>query len=265
MNKHYFKKISFLLSVSLLSSMFCGCTREVAMPIIGNSNSNTKTDTSNENSSKKVSKEKVEEKNPSSNIIKETSSVTNESVTVESETTKDSDNENSKNAKDNEGLSVTSLDTDDEANNSKARIFNIEMPNNNNSSKENKIGYIYNILNSNNTYSIEFDEVKLFFGEEANNEYLADGHSDELDSGYYIKNSNEEIKKYTLVKDCVYELCEYEVDPLNSNSENLTSVDFETLKDYISKYQEFYPTRALLFDISLEDNIVTKISMHFTP
>lgn len=274
MKKHYLKKLIFLLSVSLLSSLSLGCAREIPMPIVGDVNtSNPDENTINKNSEttktnaktiNKISGIKTsKEKKNNFNDTKETSSAKNESTT-ESDTPKQINiEETSNNTEENTASSNSrALRTNDESSNT---IFNIKIHNNNLS--ENKIGYIYNISYSNNTYYIEFDDVEMFLGKDAEKEFLADGNSEEaqdIESGYYIKNSNNNLKKYILTENCTYELCKYQIDSSN-NDIDLVSVDFETIKNYILKYQEFYPTRALLFDISIENNTVTKISMHFTP
>ena len=270
MKKHYLKKLIFLFSISLLSISFLGCTREIPMPIIGdieknnldkNSENKTNVETITKNSGIETSKEE----NNNSDGIKETSSVKSESITVESITPRQTNNEEHSDDNSNSENLNTITSTANENDNT---IFNIRIHNNNDKLTEKKIGYIYNIAYSNNTYYLEFDDVEFFSGEEANKESLADGNSEEsqatIESGYYIRNSNNGLKKYTLTEDCTYELCKYQVDSSN-NDIHLVSVDFETLKNYILKYQEFYPTRALLFDINTENNIITKVSMHFTP
>ena len=282
MKKYYLKKLIFLFSVSLLSSLFLGCSREIAMPIIGNidktnvdktnDDKNLETEinakTASKNSEIETSKEKINDFNDmeeTSSVKKETSSVKSESITLESTTPKQINNEESfNNNENNANLKSRALRDNEDSNNT---LFNIKIPTNNDTLTENKIGYIYNIKYSNNTYYLEFDDVEIFLGDEAKREFLADGNSEEsqdIENGYYIKDSNNDLKKYILTENCTYELCKYQIDS-STNDIALVSVDFKTLKNYILKYIEFYPTRALLFDINIENNIETKVSMHFTP
>lgn len=270
MKKYYLKKLIFLFSVSLLSSLFLGCTRKVSMPIIGNvdktnDDKNFETEINAKTIPKNSEIEVSKENNNDFNDNEETSSVKSESITVESITPEQVNNEESfNNNENNANLNSRALRSNEDSNNT---IFNIEIPTNNDKLTENKIGYIYNIKYSNNTYYIEFDDVEIFLGDDANKEFLADSNSEEskdIEDGYYIKNSNNTFKKYILTENCTYELCEYQIDS-SSNDITLVSVDFETFKNYILRYQEFYPTRALLFDINTENDTVTKISMHFTP
>lgn len=281
MKKYYLKKLIFLFSVSLLSSLFLGCTRKVPMPIIGDSeetnvNKNSETKINTETLFENLKIEPSKEENNNSNEIEEASSV-NESIIDESiideSTTDESDTseqinseENSNDDENNANSNPTTSETNEESNNSVSNI-------NNDTLTESKIGYIHNIKCCNNTYYFEFDDVEIFLGEDANREFLADGNSEEsqnienccyIKNCYYIKNSNNDFKKYIISENCSYELCKYQIDS-SSNDINLVSVDFETLKNYILRHQEFYPTKALLFDINIENDTVTKISMHFTP
>lgn len=266
MKKYYLKKLIFLFSVSLLSSLFLGCTREIPMPIIGdidetNVNKNFETEINTENSEIEPSNE---ENNDFNNMEEEDS--IDEFIDVEADTSEQINNEEISNNENTVNPNLTTSENNEESN-------NLEISTNNDTLTENKIGYIYNIAYSNNTYYIEFDDIEIFLEEDANKEFLADGNSEKyqeiencyyIKNHYYIKNSNNNLEKYILTENCTYELCKYQVDS-SSNDINLVSVDFETLKNYILKYQNFYPTRALLFDITTENNIVTKISMHFTP
>lgn len=265
MKKYYLKKLIFLFSVSLLSSLFLGCTRKVPMPIIGDSeetnvNKNSETKINTETLFENLKIEPSKEENNNSNEIEEASSV-NESIIDES-TTNESDTSEQINSEENSNDD----ENNEESNNSVSNI-------NNDTLTESKIGYIHNIKCCNNTYYFEFDDVEIFLGEDANREFLADGNSEEsqnienccyIKNCYYIKNSNNDFKKYIISENCSYELCKYQIDS-SSNDINLVSVDFETLKNYILRNQEFYPTKALLFDINIENDTVTKISMHFTP
>lgn len=274
MKKYYLKKLIFLFSVSLLSSLFLGCTRKIPMPIIGNSdetnvNKNSETKINFETLLENSKIEPSKEENNTFNDTEEVSSI-NESITdesVESDTSEQiNSEENSNDDENNTEQNPTTSETNEESNNS---VFNI----NNDTLTENKIGYIHNIKYCNNTYYLEFDDVEIFLGEEANKEFLANGNLEEsqnienccyIKNCYYIKNSNNTFKKYIFTENCTYELCKYQIDS-SSNDINLVSVDFETLKNYILRHQEFYPTKALLFDINIENDTVTKISMHFTP
>ena len=288
MKKYYLKKLIFLFSVSLLSSLFLGCTRKVPMPIIGDSeetnvNKNSETKINTETLFENLKIEPSKEENNNSNEIEETSSVNesttdesneieeassvNESTTDESDTSEQiNSEENSNDDENNANSNPTTSETNEESNNSVSNI-------NNDTLTESKIGYIHNIICCNHTYYLEFDDVEIFLGEDANKEFLADGNSEEsqnienccyIKNCYYIKNSNNDFKKYILAENCTYELCKYKIDS-SSNDINLVPVDFETLKNYILKHQKFYPTKALLFDINIENDTVTKISMHSTP
>ena len=271
MKKYYLKKLIFLFSVSLLSSLFLGCTRKVPMPIIGDSeetnvNKNSETKINTETLFENLKIEPSKEENINSNEIEEASSV-NESTTDESDTSEQiNSEENSNDDENNANSNPTTSETNEESNNSVSNI-------NNDTLTESKIGYIHNIICCNHTYYLEFDDVEIFLGEDANKEFLADGNSEEsqnienccyIKNCYYIKNSNNDFKKYILAENCTYELCKYKIDS-SSNDINLVPVDFETLKNYILKHQKFYPTKALLFDINIENDTVTKISMHSTP
>lgn len=274
MKKCYLKKLIFLFSVSLLSSLFLGCTREIPMPIIGstdetNINKNSETKINTETIAESLEIKPSKEENNTFNETEEVSSI-NESITDEADEADSSEQinseENSNDDENNTDPNPTTSETDEESDD---YIFNT----NNDTLIENKIGYIYNINYSNDTYYIEFDDVKIFLGEDANKEFLADGNTEETQNienccykknCYYIKNSNNDFKKYILAENCTYELCKYKIDS-SSNDINLVPVDFETLKNYILKHQKFYPTKALLFDINIENDTVTEISMHFTP
>lgn len=273
MKKYYLKKLILLFSTSCLTSLFLGCSREIAMPIIGNAektniNKNSETKINTETISKNLEDESSKEKNNKFNDVEKNTSIESEFVTIESDTSKEiKTKENSNNNENNANQNSTTSKTNEESNNF---VFNIHVPKNNDKLTENKIGYIYNIKYSNNTYYIEFDDVEIFLGEDDKKEFLADGNSEksqdieqDIENDYYIKNSNNNLKKYILTENCTYELCKYQIDSSN-NDIDLISVNFETLKNYILKYQEFYPSRALLFDINIENNIVTKVSMHFT-
>jgi len=137
---------------------------------------------------------------------------------------------------------------------------------------DSKIGYVKNIYTENDTVYISFDEVQFYTGEEAVTEAKKDGNkATEQEDGtyvvhddYYIRNSIAETKVYEVSKGAVMNLLAFEVDPSNNTIE-LQNVDYSTLKKYIDTWKDTSAERALLFNVGMENGIVTKMDRQFTP
>ncbi|MGG7178904.1 Ig-like domain-containing protein [Clostridium paraputrificum] len=142
--------------------------------------------------------------------------------------------------------------------------------------KERKIGFVTNLYEKNGDTYITFDEAQYFIDTEtdkqATNEAIKDGLQMPPDGliydSYYIRNSSNNTIEYKLSKSAKFGLCSYLVNKNSTGSSIPTTlVDYATFSNHISTGKEYsyQPSRALLFWIDTEDNIVNKLNMQFTP
>ncbi|MBD7911998.1 MULTISPECIES: Ig-like domain-containing protein [Clostridium] len=146
--------------------------------------------------------------------------------------------------------------------------------------KSSKIGFIDSIYEENGDTFIKFNETEFYRNEDAKREYAKDGFSPsdyEWGNDYYIRENNKEQKTYKLSKDCKINVCSYLVDSEFQYKTELRTISKDNFKIYVSNCINRYNneltqdpempkyTRALLFWINTEDDIVTSMNMQYTP
>jgi tetratricopeptide (TPR) repeat protein len=142
--------------------------------------------------------------------------------------------------------------------------------------KSNSIGFINDIYEENKNTYIKFDDVQFYRDTDAQKEYAKDGFPPseyEFGYDYYIRNKEINNKPYILSSNCSINICAYKVNPnIDKNSHELTTISQKDFKTYINKWsnideldKEFGSSRALLFSITTEDDVITSINMEYTP
>lgn len=135
--------------------------------------------------------------------------------------------------------------------------------------RENIYGFVNDLYEKDEKTMVAIDEVEFFRGDKARKEYSKDNNGeisqDAFGWDYYIRNKDNSEKNYTISPNCKFQVCKFAIS--NDISIDLVEISLEEFKIYVSKSLEQYklPTRALLFKITLQDNIITKIVMEYTP
>lgn len=134
---------------------------------------------------------------------------------------------------------------------------------------KNIYGFINGLYEEDENIIVAVDEIEFFRGDEAKKEYSKDNNGevsqDVFGWDYYIRNNDNSEVNYTISSNCKFEVCKFAIS--NNTDIELVEISLEKFKDYVSKSLEKYtpPTRALLFKITLQDNIITRIVMEYTP
>ncbi|MEW8957432.1 Ig-like domain-containing protein, partial [Clostridium sp.] len=140
--------------------------------------------------------------------------------------------------------------------------------------KEKKIGFVKEIGKD----YIKFDEVEFYRDEDAYREAKKDGqlvYDDENPEGYvydsyYMRDNDDDLKRYNFSKDIVFKLCSYKIGNPLPNSGDTANVSYEVFKnevdiDIAPRKESNEPGRGILSWIYLENNNVVKIEQQFIP
>ncbi len=139
----------------------------------------------------------------------------------------------------------------------------------NNLKRENIYGFVNYLYEKDGDTIVVVDEVEFFRGDKAKEEYSKDNNGevskDAFGWDYYIRNNDSSEKDYMVSPNCKFQVCKFAIS--NDTSIDLVEISGKEFKGYVSKSLKQYtlPTRALLFKITLQDNIITKIVMEYTP
>jgi hypothetical protein len=147
--------------------------------------------------------------------------------------------------------------------------------------KAHKIGFI-TAINNNGTFTLDFDEAQFYLDNDtAVKEYLVDNpNASTLDLNcveYFIRNTSKEKVTYKISPNCSYSLCVHTFPDIDMSKfelkSELISVDENYFKNYVAEAKNKFDAlfngtsgnRALLMWIDTEDDVITNITMQYTP
>lgn len=131
---------------------------------------------------------------------------------------------------------------------------------------EKKIGYVENVYEKNGKRYLDLNEIEFYRDEKALEEAIKDVEAALDDDGtyfvpdgYYIRDNNKTLKAYEISNNSKQSLCAFVINKQDSTID-LKEVSFQQFRDYTNN-KEY---RAICW-VNIENNIVTKVEMQFTP
>jgi len=133
---------------------------------------------------------------------------------------------------------------------------------------EKQMGYIQKVYQKNGENYIDIDYIQYLGGEEGSKACVEDGNCVEsclqinrcLPNGYYIRNQNDKIRTFIVVKDATIFLLDF------STEEQYKKISFGNLMNtFNSSEKELLWFKQAPYSIELEEGIVTSILQRYIP